>query len=160
MVLDFLVVRLPRLGEGPRGLFSASPPDQPLPPTITLKMPTILQNHYVLAVHDMRQSAAFYTEALGFHITATPAGWIFLARDNCMIMLGECPDDLDPNQLGCHRYFAYLKVDDADAWHAELQAKAIPGIGPITTQPWGMREFAIHTPDGHRLMVGHHVSSR
>jgi len=32
-------------------------------------MPTILQNHYVLAVHNVRESAKFYVEMLGFSIT-------------------------------------------------------------------------------------------
>ena len=32
--------------------------------------PTILANHYVLAVHDVRRSAAFYLGALGFEIVA------------------------------------------------------------------------------------------
>src|SRR5207253_1578805 len=30
----------------------------------------ILQNHYVLAVHNVRESAKFYTEKLGFELTA------------------------------------------------------------------------------------------
>jgi hypothetical protein len=29
---------------------------------------------------------------LGFRIVAEPDGWIFVAKDGCMIMLGECPD--------------------------------------------------------------------
>ena len=71
-------------------------------------MPTILQNHYVLAVHDVNASAKFYADALGFVITAEPPGWIFVSKDNPPIMLGECPDDLPPSELGSHNYFAYL----------------------------------------------------
>ena len=63
-------------------------------------MSPILQNHYVLAVHDVRRSAKFYVEMLGFRIVNEPPGWIFVARDNCMIMLGECPDDMAPSELG------------------------------------------------------------
>lgn len=71
-----------------------------------------------------------------------------------MIMLGECPDDMHPSQLGCHSYFAYLRVDDVDAYHAGLAAKGVEFLGEITDQPWGMREFGILTSDGHRLMIG------
>ena len=67
---------------------------------------TILQNHYVLAVHNGRQSAEFYHRMLGFRIAAELEGWIFVEKDGCMIMLGECPDDLHPSELGCHNYFA------------------------------------------------------
>jgi uncharacterized glyoxalase superfamily protein PhnB len=117
-------------------------------------MPTILQNHYVLAVHNVRESAKFYVEALDFQIVAEPPGWIFVRKDNCMIMLGECPDDMHPSELGCHNYFAYLRVDDADAYYAQLKAKGIASVRPIEDKPWGMREFGITTPDGHRIMIG------
>jgi len=117
----------------------------------------ILQNHYVLAVHNVRESASFYVEKLGFRITAEPPGWIFVARDNCMIMLGECPDDMHPSQLGCHNYFAYLRVDDADRYHAECRDRGVDPLAPVEDKPWGMREFSIKTPDGHRIHVGHEI---
>ncbi len=120
-------------------------------------MPTILRNRYVLAVHDVREAAKFYVDALGFRITAEPAGWIFVSKDNCTIMLGECPDDLHPSKLGCHRYFAYLRVDDVDAYHAHLAGKDVEGLGPVADKPWGMREFALTTPDGHQLMFGQKI---
>jgi hypothetical protein len=31
-------------------------------------MSPILQNHYVLAIHDTRPSAAFYVSMVGFHV--------------------------------------------------------------------------------------------
>ena len=115
---------------------------------------TILQNHYVLAVHDVRESARFYVDKLGFRITHEPPGWIFVARDNCMIMLGECPDDMHPSELGCHNYFAYLRVDDVNAFHAQLQHNGVESLSPLADEPWGMREFSIRTPDGHRIRIG------
>jgi catechol 2,3-dioxygenase-like lactoylglutathione lyase family enzyme len=51
-------------------------------------MSRILQNHYVLAVHNARRSAEFYVEMLGFRVVNEPDGWVFVAKDNCMIMLG------------------------------------------------------------------------
>src|SRR6266478_3318650 len=101
-------------------------------------MSPILQNHYVLAVHDVRRSANFYVEMLGFQIVREPPGWIFVKKDNCMIMLGECPDDMRASELGCHSYFAYLRVEDADSYHAQLKAKGVPSVREIQDQPWGM----------------------
>jgi catechol 2,3-dioxygenase-like lactoylglutathione lyase family enzyme len=118
-------------------------------------MPTILQNHYVLAVHDIRRSAEFYVQMLGFEIVNEPPGWIFVKKDHCMIMLGECPDDLPASELGCHSYFAYLRVDDADAYYADLKAKGADLLSEIEDKPWRMREFGVRTPDGHRIMIGH-----
>lgn len=122
-------------------------------------MPKILQNHYVLAVHNVRESAKFYVEALGFRITAEPAGWIFVAKDNCMIMLGECPDDMHPSELGCHNYFAYLRVDDVDACYAELRGKGVEPLAAPADKPWGMREFGVKTPEGHRIMIGQKIET-
>jgi catechol 2,3-dioxygenase-like lactoylglutathione lyase family enzyme len=123
-------------------------------------MPTILQNHYVLAVHDVRASARFYVDILGFDIHLQPPGWIFVKKDNCMIMLGECPNDMHPSQLGCHNYFAYLRVDDVDAYHAQVLAAGGNPLHPVEDKPWGMREFALKTPDGHRITIGQIIAPR
>ncbi|HTW95869.1 MAG TPA: VOC family protein [Tepidisphaeraceae bacterium] len=120
-------------------------------------MPTILQNHYVLAVRNVRESARFYVDVLGFSVVSDLDGWIFVKKDNCMIMLGECPDDMHPSELGCHNYFAYLRVDDVDAYHAQVERAGLKSLQAAADKPSGMREFVIHTPDGHRLMIGQNI---
>ena len=122
-------------------------------------MPTILQNHYVLAVHNVRESARFYVDVLGFSVAAEPAGWIFVRKDDCLIMLGECPDDLHPSELGCHNYFAYLRVDDVDAYHAQVERAGLTPLDAVADKPWGMREFGIRTPDGHRIRIGQTITT-
>jgi catechol 2,3-dioxygenase-like lactoylglutathione lyase family enzyme len=117
-------------------------------------MPEILQNHYVLAVHDMRREAAFYVDNLGFRISNEPPGWIFVEKDNCMIMLGECSEAIPARELGDHSYFGYLRVDDATSYYEDLKAKGVELISPIADEPWEMREFAVRTPGGHRLTIG------
>jgi catechol 2,3-dioxygenase-like lactoylglutathione lyase family enzyme len=118
-------------------------------------MSPILQNHYVLAVHNIKKSADFYVKMLGFRIVREPPGWIFVARDSCMIMLGECPDDMPASDLGCHSYFAYLRVADADSYFQHLKAQGAELQSPIENKPWGMRQFTVRTPDGHRIAIGH-----
>lgn len=121
-------------------------------------MPRILQNRYVLAVHDARRSADFYVRMLGFNIVAEPQGWVFVEKDECMIMLGECPNDLPPSELGCHNYFAYLRVSNADEYYNDLKAKGADILSAIEDKPWKMREFGVRTLDGHRIMIGHSLS--
>lgn len=118
-------------------------------------MSPILDNHHVLAVHDVRRSAKFYVEMLGFHIVSEPHGWIFVKKDRCLIMLGECPDDMPASDLGCHNYFAYLCVTDADRDYHDLMAKGADLVSVIADKPWNMREFGVRTVDGHRIMIGH-----
>ena len=119
-------------------------------------MPRILQNHYVLAVHDLRGSSKFFEE-LGFKIISKPEGWVFLERDTCMVMLGECRDALHPSKLGDHSYFGYLRVDDVDSYYEDLKVKGIKILSPIESKPWKMREFSVISPEGHRIMIGQWV---
>lgn len=116
-------------------------------------MATILQNHYVLAVHDLRISSEFFV-LLGFSVVSEPPGWVFMEKDNCMVMLGECADALPASKLGDHNYFGYLRVDEAKGYYDELRTKGIRIISPIADKEWGMREFGLESPEGHRIMVG------
>jgi catechol 2,3-dioxygenase-like lactoylglutathione lyase family enzyme len=120
-------------------------------------MAKILQHHYVLAVPDAHASAKFFVEVLGFAVSHDGDGWVFVSRDACMIMLGTCPDDLPPRELGSHSYFAYLRVDDVDAVYAGAKGQGVDLLSGPTDKPWGMREFVLRTPDGHRLMIGQPV---
>lgn len=114
----------------------------------------ILRNHHVLAVHDARATARYFVDALGFGIVHEDPGWVFVQRDHCMIMLGECRGDVSPSELGSHSYFGYLLVDDVDAYHAELEGRGVRPLDGVRDKPWGLREFALRTPEGHRLTVG------
>lgn len=108
---------------------------------------------YVIAVPNLRRSADFYRDVLGFEVIEIPdPGWQFFRRDNCMIMAGECPDALSPEGLGDHSYFAYLEVDNAGELHPELVAAGANVVKPLRVEPWGMVEFGIRTIDGHRIM--------
>jgi len=110
---------------------------------------------YVIAVPDLARSAAYYRDVLGFrvHEIGDP-GWRFYERDACFILAGECPDALPPAELGDHSYFAYVLVEDLDAFFAEVTARGAQLIKPLRNEPWGMREFGIRTLDGHRMMFG------
>lgn len=119
----------------------------------------ILQNHYVLAVHNVKKSAQFYVDVLGFKVFLDLGGWIFVKRDNCMIMLGECPNDMHPSELGCHNYFAYLRVDDVDVYHDQIKRSGHQPLEAAADKPWGMREFGLTTPDGHRIRIGQAISN-
>jgi predicted enzyme related to lactoylglutathione lyase len=104
----------------------------------------MIRDHmYVLAVHDLDRSAAFYRDTLGFavHEMGDP-GWRMFERDGCRIMAGACPD---------------LVVDDADAEHSRVLATGAEIVKPLADEPWDMREFGLRTVDGHRIMIGHEL---
>lgn len=115
----------------------------------------ILRTMFVLAVPNLERSSAFYRDVLGFEIcnTADP-GWKIMVRDGCRIMAGECPDAIPPADLGDHSLFAYVIVDDADAFYQQVMTAGAEIIKPIASESWGMREFGLRTVDGHRILVG------
>jgi catechol 2,3-dioxygenase-like lactoylglutathione lyase family enzyme len=115
---------------------------------------------YVIAVRDLRRSAAFYHDVLGFDIVEIPdPGWLFFVRDQCFIMAGECADALPPSELGDHSYFAYLEVDDIREFHDLVIARGVELVKPLTSEPWDMIEFGVRTADGHRIMFASPVRS-
>ena len=116
----------------------------------------ILQNHLVLAVHDLEKSAGFFRQ-LGFAETNRPTGWVFLSRDNTMAMLGECPGSLPAADLGDHSYVSYFRVDDVDAYYDAVVSAGLDAPAP-QDKPWGLREFAVRSPEGHRITIGQSLS--
>ncbi len=110
----------------------------------------------ILAVRNLRTATDFYLNTLGFQrdFGDESDGWSWLSRDNFRVGLGECIDSVPASELGDHSYVAYVTVDDIDALYAELSARGAPVRVPPVTKPWGMREFALQTPDGHRMTFG------
>lgn len=115
-------------------------------------MPTFTEAHYVLAVPNAEATAAWWIEVMGFDHWATVPGWVFVRRGACVLRLGSCPDETPPGDLGDHSYFGYVVVDDVDALHAEIALRGATILRPPHDEPWDMREMAVRTPDGHRIM--------
>ena len=49
--------------------------------------------------------------------------WRLVERDGVRVMLGHCPRDLRPSEIGSHNWFGYLNVEDVAALHDELTAR-------------------------------------
>ncbi|HSP13566.1 MAG TPA: VOC family protein [Thermoanaerobaculia bacterium] len=122
-------------------------------------MTRIVDLRCVLAVRDLQKSTRFYIDVLGFRRDFGDGsdGWSFLSRDNFKVMLGECPGEKPASELGDHSYFAYLIVEGLDQLYLEVSARGAEIISRPANQPWGLREFGIRTPDGHRIMFGEPV---
>lgn len=111
----------------------------------------------VLAVRDLPASVAFYCDKLGFTIDFEVDGWCFLSRGGFQLMLGHCPDEVPASQIKDHAYFAYVTVDGIDELHEEFRARGLTALTAPQSKPWGMREFMVTTPDGHRIMFAEDV---
>ncbi|MES2097433.1 MAG: VOC family protein [Pseudomonadota bacterium] len=108
---------------------------------------------YVLAVHDLKASTAYFVDVLGFATDWNDGdNWQAVVRGDVRIMMGACPDALPPAQLGDHNYFAFIATDDVDALHAEFVSRSALIRAAPADKPWGWREMPVATPDGHRMM--------
>ncbi len=117
------------------------------------KTTKINSTSFVLAVKDLEKSVNFYKNELGFETVWTDDGWHTLQRGAFTVMLGECPDDRSAFETKNHSYFAYINVENVDELYKEYQSKKID-MRQISDKPWGQREFAITTIDGHRITFG------
>jgi uncharacterized glyoxalase superfamily protein PhnB len=115
----------------------------------------IVNSRCVLAVRDLAESTRYYINVLGFQKDPINAeGWSFLTRDCFRVMLGECVDERPAGELGNHSWFAYWNVEGVDDLYRELVAKGAIVSSAPTDKPWGLREFGLCTPDGHRIVCG------
>ena len=112
----------------------------------------------ILAVADVRATAEYYRDKLGFEITflfgdpPTYAG-VRLAHwmaTGAVIHLSRT--EALPPVAGLALY-----VDigpGIDALHASFAARGVTMLGEVLSQPWGQREFAIRDCNGYTLRFG------
>ena len=118
-------------------------------------MAQIVNSRCVLAVRDLQVSTHYYMDVLGFSKDPIDAeGWSFLKRDTFRVMLGECRDEKPASELGDHSYFAYWNIDKVDEFYDEIVARGALVTSKPSNKPWGLREFHMRTPDGHRITCG------
>lgn len=116
-------------------------------------MAKFVDSRGVLAVRDLAKSTRFYTEVLGFRRDPIDAkGWSFLSRDAFKLMLGECVDEVPAGETGNHSWFTHVMVEGLDEYFDEVSARGAEILSRPADRAYGLREFVIRTPDGHRIM--------
>jgi uncharacterized glyoxalase superfamily protein PhnB len=124
-------------------------------------MSRISDSRLVLAVRDLKISTTYYVDVLGFTRDPIDAeGWSFLTKDSVHVMLGECPDEKPASELGDHSYVAYWMLDEVDRYFEEISARGALVSSAPEDKPWGLREFGLRTPDGHRITCGQPIKRR
>ena len=105
-----------------------------------------------LPVSDMDRSIAYYQEALGFRLgwRTADGGLAALYSGDIEVLLlvpwaGEGPP---PPQSG------YVYVEDPDSLCAEYQQAGADIVEWVASRPYGMRDFVVQDPDGHRFTLG------
>lgn len=125
-------------------------------------MARMIDSRSVLAVRDLDLSTRYYMDVLGFKRDFGDGsdGWSFLSRDGFKVMLGHCADETPAGELGNHSYFAYVLVEGVDQLYKEISGRDADIMSALASKPWGLREFGVRTPDGHRIVFGEPLPSR
>ena len=121
-------------------------------------MRDVIHTRHVLAVKDLTVSAEYFVEKLGFDRDFTAPGWEFLSFGIFKVMLGECADEMSAEESGNHSWFAHALVENVDEVYQEFLDRGAKILSKIENQPWGIRDFSVITPDGHRIVFGQLIS--
>lgn len=112
---------------------------------------------HVLAVNDVEKSMKYYVDTLGFKLNLMADDWRFLSMGAFRVMLGECPEEVPASETHNHSYFAYVNVTGIDELFSNIKSGGANFTQELSDKPWGMREFGVVTPDGHRIMFGQDI---
>ncbi len=119
----------------------------------------VIRTRRVLAVKDLAVEAGYYKNNLGFDLDFTAPGWEFLSFGDFKVMLGECADEMTAEATGNHSWYAHVIVENVDEVYLELIDRGATILSTIENKPWGIREFSVLTPDGHRISYGQEIDS-
>ena len=109
----------------------------------------------MLLSSDLERTAAWYRDELGWDFEIVGENFAIATRDGQRVMYARCAEPVVPNwQIVENVWNVYLRVDDVDAWHAELMGRGVELDYGLGDQPWGMREFGVQDPDGHDIGFG------
>ena len=119
----------------------------------------VIQTRHVLAVKDLSIEAAYYIDKLGFERDFIVPGWEFLSFGDFKVMLGECVDAMIAGETGDHSYYAHVLVESVDEIFTEFSERGAHLTSKPQDKPWGIREFTLRTPDGHRMTFGQMIQT-
>lgn len=117
----------------------------------------VQKTQHVLAVNDLDAAEKYFVEKLGFTLQQRIGGWSFLHLDTFYLMVGHCEGEMLARETNNHSYFAYVNCEGIDELFAQYEQRGVQFIQRIANKPWGLREFGVVTPEGHRLMFGQEI---
>lgn len=117
----------------------------------------VVHTRHVLAVKDLKIETDYYLEKLGFKRDFTAPGWEFLSFGTFKVMLGECADEMTAEETGNHSWYAHALVENVDDVYSYVTGRGASILSPIANKPWGIRDFTVATPDGHRIVFGQEI---
>ena len=108
-----------------------------------------------LEVADLGPASAFLRDVLGFtvEVEEEAMGLVLLNRDAVGLALVRAARP-GVNQTTA----AYIAVTGVQDLYDHCQRRGATVVTPLTDHPWGLRDFVIEIPGGHRLALGERAS--
>ena len=108
-----------------------------------------------LEVDDLAPAAAFLREVLGFEVEVDEPemGLVLLRRDAVGLALVQSPT---PGVNATTA--AYIGVTGVDDLHEQCAARGARIVTGLADHPWGLRDFVVEMPGGHRLSLGERIT--
>lgn len=108
----------------------------------------------ILRVADARKSADFYKKALQFSVD-----WEHRYEEGfpLYVQVSKPPLTLHLSEHtggGTRSAELFLRVPDVDAAHQGMVERGVSPEAEPADQPYGLRDFAVVDPDGHRITLG------
>jgi len=110
----------------------------------------------ILPVKDVRDTAKFYQEKLGFEVIVLweepPYGVV--KRGKTVIEFG------DRRELYAGSGVCSIHVGNADMVYGELNAKGVEFVGDLADRDYGCRDFRVRDNNGNMLIIGHDLDNQ
>jgi predicted enzyme related to lactoylglutathione lyase len=108
-----------------------------------------------LEVDDLATAAAFLREVLGFEVEVDEPdmGLMLLRRDAVGLALVRSTTPGVNSTTA-----AYIGVTGVDDLHDQCVARSARIVTALSDHPWGLRDFVIEIPGGHRLALGERIA--
>ena len=113
---------------------------------------------------DLNNLLPFYRDVLGFSVSQTvpdkaPFIFAWMKRNDAELFLNQNmspqagePDLYAGKSIGGGTLSLYLVMEGIDELYASVQQQKIPIVIAMHKQFYGMKEFAVHDPDGYLLI--------
>ena len=100
-----------------------------------------------LPVQNLEAALGHYRDVLGFHIAwhRSDDGIAGVARDECAIFLRQSAGPHEAASLWIH-------CEALEEVHRQLAGSGAVVVDPPKDKPWGLRQFTVTDPEGHRLI--------
>jgi catechol 2,3-dioxygenase-like lactoylglutathione lyase family enzyme len=120
----------------------------------------ILTGAPVLLVRDVRASAEYFRDKLGFafdKLWGEPPDFCMVRRDGNTVMLSQAPANaaLVPHWRVVDKMWeVYFWVDDVEAIYREFQERGAIIDYHLGIKPYGVKEFGVQDVDDHDIAFG------